>query len=332
MSSGIAEAPKQLEVLIVASPKRVDLLKYLFMSLLIGTNKDFVKSVIVAPLGEGEKLINILSWAERKLEDHGIRLRIVDGCTPKDPLGYCRQLLLENAEGPFVAIVDDDILFTPRWAENILKAFRLGCSIVFGALRPPFFYLKKQIMQSPISRYIIRSMTIYNELFLCRDINESYNGIYEIKPKSLHNMIQCTQGLWGANMSFKLDIVKALGGFKSLGYVRGVPIGGDDTELCIRAFLKGYKVCYSSKARLVHVVDPRKISKKYTLLKYSTIAYVYKELQPKLETETILGYVYAWLQELVNIVRTSKHFSRILDIGFHLSIPIMNIAIHKLLK
>jgi len=331
MQLNINKEAKPLEVLLVASPKRIRILRYLFTSLLIGTNKNFVKRVTVAPLSKSEELMKILHWAKKELEAHGIHLGVVEGCTLKDPLGYCRQLLLETSEGPHIAIVDDDVLFTPKWAENVLKAFKLGCDIVFGALRPPFSYLKNQLMSFSISRYITRSMTVFNELFLCRDAEEIHNGVYEIKPKSLHNMIPCTQGLWGANMGFKLDKIKALGGFKSLGYVRGIPIGGDDTELCIRAFLKGYKVCYSTKARLLHVVDPRKMSKKYALLKYSTIAYVYKELQPKMETKIILGYVYSWLHELINIVGTSKHFSKTTDIMFHLSIPVMNIAMRKLL-
>ena len=133
-------------------------------------------------------------------------------------------------------------------------------------------------------------------------------------------------------MSFKLNVIKKLGGFKSLGYVSGIPIGGDDTELCIRAFRMGCKICYSSRAILIHVVDPRKMSKKYTLLKYSTITYIYKELQPKLGAETILGYIYSWFQELVNIVRTSNYFSKITDITLHLSLPIMNTIMHKLLE
>jgi GT2 family glycosyltransferase len=323
---------KQMEVLMVVTPKRAHLLKYSFSSLLIGSNKNFVKEVIVAPLGESEQLINALEWAKKKLEYYGIHLKIVYGCTSKDPLGYCRQLLLENAKGPFITIVDDDILFTPKYVENVMKAFYLGCDIVFGALRPPSFYLRNQMIRPSMSRYIIRSTTTYNELFLCGDAEHICDGIYEVKPRNLHNIIQCTQGLWGANMSFKLNILRALGGFKPLGYVRGMPIGGDDTELCVRAFLRGYKVCYSSRARLIHIVDPRKINKKYALLKYSTITYVYKDLQPKLEAETILGYIYSWLHELANIVRISKYPSKITDILFHLSIPIMNIAINRLLK
>ncbi len=72
----------------------------------------------------------------------------------------------------------------------------------------------------------------------------------------------------GANMSFRADVLNRVGGFNTaLGRQGAVPLGCEETELCIRAVLgaPGSRVVYEPAALVHHHVPPGRGTLRYML-------------------------------------------------------------------
>lgn len=72
----------------------------------------------------------------------------------------------------------------------------------------------------------------------------------------------------GANMAFRADLLRELGGFREgLGRVGSVPLGCEETDLCIRAqrLRPGTRVLYDPAARVRHIVPGERGTRRYFL-------------------------------------------------------------------
>lgn len=65
------------------------------------------------------------------------------------------------------------------------------------------------------------------------------------------------RNVFGCNMSFRREVLLAIGGFREcLGRARGRPMGGEETELCIRATARtGGSIVYQPAAVVTHRVS-----------------------------------------------------------------------------
>ena len=120
-------------------------------------------------------------------------------------LGGARNSGLWKASGSVIAFLDDDAVATPVWLQELARGYEdervLG---VGGAIEP--------IWEGGRPRWLPAE---FDWVVGC-----TYRGMPE-SPSSVRNLIGC-------NMSYRRDVLEALGGFR-LGY------GCDETELCIRA-------------------------------------------------------------------------------------------------
>ena len=85
---------------------------------------------------------------------------------------------------------------------------------------------------------------------------------YQGQPTTL----QPVRNLMGCNMSFRRRVFDQVGGFgEDLGRVGKVPLGCEETELCIRAQQKlpGTVILYEPRARVHHRVTPERMRWRY---------------------------------------------------------------------
>jgi len=137
-------------------------------------------------------------------------------------------------KGEVIAFLDDDALAEPDWLERLGTGYGDPDVVgVGGAIEP--VWLKGKPRWFPEEFYWIVSCT--------------YRGMPEIATP-VRNLIGC-------NMSFRRHIFDELGAFRNdLGHKGKRPIGGDETELCIRILKRWpYKVLlHEPKAKVSHMV------------------------------------------------------------------------------
>lgn len=117
------------------------------------------------------------------------------------------------ATGDVVAFLDDDAVADRAWAALLLVPYADPDIIGVGGHAQPAW-------DEPRPRWLPRE---FDWVVGC-----SYRGLSQI-PARVRNFI-------GANMSFRRDVLERLDGFRpDLGRIGTRPLGGEETELCIRA-------------------------------------------------------------------------------------------------
>lgn len=160
-------------------------------------------------------------------------------------LSGARNTGVEASRGAIVAFLDDDAAANPQWVESLKSGYEdetvLG---VGGAImpawpeeRPTFF---------PVA---------FDWVVGC-----TYEGL-PLQRANVRNMI-------GANMSFRRDVFERIGGFDTgVGRNGHFPVGGEETELCIRALetTSHGRIVYEPTASVKHNVMPERTTWRYFL-------------------------------------------------------------------
>lgn len=150
---------------------------------------------------------NLHSTAARSLR--GVVLITNDG--PRG-LSGARSAGVRAAKGQIIAFIDDDAVADPGWLTALARPYRsphvLGvggtAEAAWAAGRPRWFPAE------------------FDWVVGC-----AYRGMPTV-PAPVRNLIGC-------NMSFRASILRELGDFRSeIGRIGDRPIGGEETELCIR--------------------------------------------------------------------------------------------------
>jgi O-antigen biosynthesis protein len=154
-----------------------------------------------------------------------------------------RNTALVGARGSVIAFLDDDAVAAPDWLENMLRVYRQeGVMAVGGDIeplwqsgRPPWFPSE------------------FGWVVGC-----GYTGLPR-EAADVRNVI-------GTNMSFRRDVFEAIGGFDSaIGRVGRMPVGCDETELCVRARQRWpeRKIVHDPSVMVSHRVPARRANLKY---------------------------------------------------------------------
>jgi GT2 family glycosyltransferase len=127
-------------------------------------------------------------------------------------LSGARNTGIAAAKGALIAFIDEDAIAEPDWIEKLLPMYADPAVLgVGGAIRPIWSGFKPAWFPE--------------EFFWV--VGCTYKGLPE-KAAPVRNLIGC-------NMSFRREVFEQAGGFRTgMGRIGALPVGCEETELCIR--------------------------------------------------------------------------------------------------
>ncbi|CAL9546073.1 hypothetical protein SUDANB176_04344 [Streptomyces sp. enrichment culture] len=226
-----AGAPPYSSV-VVATRERAGQLARALDSLLAQDHPDFEVVVVDnAPVTDGTREL-----VERK---YGERVRYV--CEPVPGLAVAHNKGLAAARGEVIAFTDDDVVADPRWLTELTAPFaadpRLGCAT--GLILPARLRTPAQVLL------------------------ESHGGFakgftpmtYDPQdPPRDEPLFPFTAGRFGsgANMAFRTDVLRGVGGFDPATGAGTPARGGDDLYGFVRVLAQGHRLHYTPHALVWH--------------------------------------------------------------------------------
>lgn len=167
------------------------------------------------------------------------RIRYVREARPG--LGWARNCGLRHARGGFLAFTDDDVVVDRHWLSELLRGFALGNEVgcVTGLVVP-------QEIETP-SQYWFDTHSGFNKGFRRRQFDLRTN-----RPGDPLFPYRSSMFGTGANMAFRAQTLRVVGGFDPvLG--AGTPAkSGEDLDIYFRIIEAGYQLVYLPSAFVHH--------------------------------------------------------------------------------
>jgi glucosyl-dolichyl phosphate glucuronosyltransferase len=149
------------------------------------------------------------------------------------------------ADSDVVAFLDDDAIAAPDWLERLMALYDdpevLG---VGGRVQP--------LWEAGRPGYF----------------GEELDWIVGCSHRGLPRVASEVRNVIGANMSFRTDVIRTVGGFNhSLGRQGSTPLGCEETEICIRSTMgaPGCRIVYEPAALVRHHVPANRGTVRYML-------------------------------------------------------------------
>jgi glucosyl-dolichyl phosphate glucuronosyltransferase len=147
------------------------------------------------------------------------------------------------ARGSVIAFLDDDAVAYEDWLEHLTAAYADGPIIGVGGPADAVWDAGRPVQFPPEFDWVVGC---------------TYRGTPEARAP-IRNPV-------GANMSLRRSVFEEIGGFRSgIGRVGAVPVGCEETELCIRAgrrWPEG-RILYEPRARVGHRVPAERAGWRY---------------------------------------------------------------------
>jgi GT2 family glycosyltransferase len=140
------------------------------------------------------------------------------------------------ARGAVVAFVDDDARPEPDWLARLLAAYDDPAVLAVGGVARPVWPVRRPAHLPPELDWLVGC---------------TYLGQPTVRTD--------VRNLWGCNMSVRAEVFDRIGGFdEEVGRVGLIPLGAEETELCIRIGqrIPGARVVYEPAAVVHHRVTP----------------------------------------------------------------------------
>ena len=158
-------------------------------------------------------------------------------------LSAARNTAVYTARGSVIAFLDDDVVVEPTWLSNLLRPYDSALTLgVGGGIHPDWVAGKPSWFP------------------------EEYNWVVGCTYRGLPLTAAPVRNLIGANMSFRREPLIEAGGFRSdLGRVDALPLGCEETELCIRLARHNPRgqLIYEPRAAVRHTVPPERGTARY---------------------------------------------------------------------
>jgi O-antigen biosynthesis protein len=170
---------------------------------------------------------------------HDQRFRYLREDTPG--LAVAHNRALREVDAPIVAFTDDDVLVDPNWldalAANFVKSQKIVC--VTGLTIP-------YELETP-SQVWIEQFGGFGKGFerIIYDLDENHPGqpLYPYAAGKFGS---------GANMAFRTDVLRGLGGFDAALGAGTIAMGGDDLAAFFTVISDGYQLVYEPAALIRH--------------------------------------------------------------------------------
>lgn len=183
---------------------------------------------------------------------------------------------IDAARGPLVAFIDDDVRVDPFWLQGLVRAFATSPAVVCVT-----GLVAARMISGPEQLYF--------------DTRVSWSS--SLVPRVYHPTSEDPLHPWaagrfgaGANMAFRLDAVRSLGGF-DLDLGPGTKAkGGEDIDLFVRALRAGGDLRYDPAALAWHIHRSDNSALEQQLFGYGVglTAYLFKHaLQPSVAAEMV---------------------------------------------
>jgi glycosyltransferase involved in cell wall biosynthesis len=181
---------------------------------------------------------------ETRLRARALKIQIVAN-RDKQGLSGARNTGVEEATGEVVVFLDDDAWADPDWLKHMLAAYDSPDVAGVGGAIEPIWPRSRPAFFPPEFDWVIGC---------------TYSGMQH-KPGHVRNLI-------GANMSLRRGVLDSVGSFdSSVGRTASKPLGGEDTELCIRVLqtLPNSRFIIEDDALVHHHVSPDRTHWSYFL-------------------------------------------------------------------
>ncbi len=185
-------------------------------------------------------------------------LRVVPN-TRKQGLSGGRNTALELVEGEVVIFLDDDAQAEPGWLRALSEPYQDPSVIAVGGVAKPRWPAGRgRPVTLPAGADADDSCESRGELDWV--VGCTYAG-QPLQTAEVRNLMGC-------NMSFRRSVFADLDGFaESLGRVGTIPLGCEETELCIRGTAQnpGSRILFVPEARIRHHVSEERLTWSYLL-------------------------------------------------------------------
>lgn len=183
---------------------------------------------------------NAAQWAADYAGEPHVRYH----CEPVPGLSNARNVGTELARSPIVAFMDDDAIASPRWAAELLDAYEAYpvAGIVGGLVTPKW-------------------VGDQGAPWLHED-NIGYLSIVDWGKE--RRPLAANEWVAGTNISFRRDVLLAVGGFsRSLGRVGSGAslLSNEETAVAEKIHEIGRISVYAPAAAMQHVIDPKRLSR-----------------------------------------------------------------------
>jgi glycosyltransferase involved in cell wall biosynthesis len=165
----------------------------------------------------------------------------------REPQGLsgARNSALALANGAIIAFMDEDAVASPDWLQTLSTQYENQAVLGVGGKIQPLWQTGRPGW-----------------------FPEEFDWVVGCTYRGLPEHVAPVRNLIGCNMSFRREVFSSVGGFRDgVGRIGTLPVGCEETELCIRAgrFWPEWDFIYDARAIVLHRVPQKRSTFKYFL-------------------------------------------------------------------